>query len=208
MCAKYMSSRTYRPLCAGMNVPGYQDKVVHISLLLLQCWDSNSKDGFPWYKYQNMSGMALFSSSICLRVCVFMCFALQNIWYLCEQICHIILDYTKLHTSKFAHLCFFFFPYLWCPQVTHRHTQMCTLSASSNRYPIAGSCGRVPLYLSALPGKGAASSDAITTNSCIKRFSVLTIPPTFEAGRVAQSAGQNNKKEGRDAEERRQAGDR
>lgn len=123
VCAKYMSSRTYRPLCAGMNVPGYQDKVVHISLLLLQCWDSNSKDGFPWYKYQNMSGMALFSSSICLGVCVFMCFAEQST-YLCEQICHIILDHTKLHTSKFAHLCFIFF-HICSAHKWHTDTHKC-----------------------------------------------------------------------------------
>lgn len=42
----------------------------------------------------------------------------------------------------------------------HTHTQ----NVSSNRYPIAGSCGRVLLHLSALPGKGVASSDAIATD--------------------------------------------
>ena len=83
-------------------------------------------------------------------------------------VCCLCLDsiYINTHTHTHTHI------YIYIH--THTHTQ----NVSSNRYPIAGSCGRVLLHLSALPGKGAASSDAIATNGCIKRFSVPTIPPT------------------------------
>lgn len=61
---------------------------------------------------------------------------------------------------------------------THTRTGVHVQDVGSNRYPIAASCGRVLLHLSVLPGKGRASSDAIATNGCIKRFSVPTILPT------------------------------
>jgi len=98
---------------------------------------------------------------------------------------------------------FLFFIYI----LFNTHTQR----TSSNRYPIAGSCGRVLQHLLALPGKGAASSDTIASNDCIKRFSVPTISPTSRwavwhspLGNTTRRRGGVQKKDGRRGTDKRE----
>lgn len=128
------------------------------------CLDSNGKDEFVWYHDENLSDFIV-------------------LWCLCKH--HLILVWLQMcvwlmHvTYMLLYLCATFLSgqHIWWTQ-THTRTCASTGDVSSNRYPIAASWGRVLLHLSALPGKGRASSDAIVTNGCIKRFSVPTILPT------------------------------